>query len=171
MEAEIHYEDFELLVHKVVHAFLRRKGISEQDYDEWHAQALLTFADCRVSFDEAKARFSTWLWHSIWHSLSDKLRRDAPHHCTLHYTEKGARNIYDESSVSGERDWQEFLDSLSADARTVVRITVDSAGLVDEREAKPGELRLRIYELLTGFGWGFERVIEAFLEIRTVLLS
>ena len=159
------YEEVKLLVHKTTHDFLKRKGISEVHYEDWQAEAALAFSLAYRSCNLSKARFSTWLWHSVWNALSEKLRREAPHHATARLNGYSHR-IQDHRRAI---PWSpiEFLNSLSEDARMVARLTLSGTGSWDRK--KPEDVRSTMYELLHGLGWSCNRIAESFWEIREAL--
>jgi len=162
------YRDVEMLIHSICHNFVRQKGISERWYEDWHAEACLAFVCACSNFDRTRGCFSTWLWHSVWNALSDKLRLEAAHYLTPHLKERQMLGIVDGRSLRSNRIG--FDPSvLSQDARAVVMLVFDTFGHVDARQAKPEEIRLSIYSLLTDLGWSFRRVVESFHEIQIAL--
>lgn len=159
------YEEVELLVHKTTHDFLKRKGISEAHYEDWQAEAALAFSLAYRSCNLQKARFSTWLWHSVWNALSDKLRREAPHHSTARLN-GNSRQVQDHRR-SIPWDVADWLLSLSEDARIVAKLTLSGTGTWNGK--KPEDVRSTLYELLHGLGWTCDQIAESFSEIREAL--
>jgi len=164
------YQDVEMMIHKVVHTFLRKKNIVQAEYEEWHSEACVAFSETFQSFDRHKGnRFTTWLWWNIWHTLSDKLQKEAPQWMTFRLSEKLSANLTDERQWKNSIRSNFDIQSLSDDARVVTRIVLDTFGCVDGREEKPEEIRMALYNLLCGMGWSGQRVLESFSEIRTAL--
>jgi hypothetical protein len=174
------YEDVEDLIHHVTHRFMRRKGLDEYEYDEWHGESCQAFVLSCESFDPKQARFTTHLWHGIWWSLCQKQRKELYNEKGTHFDENQAlknlhrrrkwmEGIIDYRNNVDVHAFEDLLASLSEDARTVVRIVVGAGGVTDEEESEPGEIRVGLYLLLTNFGWSFRRIVETFHEIKTVL--
>ena len=170
MDAETEtFLDVERLVHDITHSFLRHHGISRYDYEEWHAEACLAFAFAYRDYDRNRSRFSTCLWKYIWYALREKVKQDAPH-WNLPSLPENADIEFMKCPIDY---WSEPIDTsrLSSDACGVIRIVLGSFGQIDTQEAKPGEIRLLIYDFLSGMGWSFQRVVESFSEIRTALFE
>jgi len=165
------YRDVEMLVHSVTHSFLRQKKISESEYEEWHGEASMAFTRAHDSFDRRRgSRFTTWLWHCIWNALSDKLRREAGHWNCVCLSERMSDSMTTKEEHEHFETGLRFdLCSLSQDAKAVVEIVLGTFGQTDEKEAKPEEIRLTIYELLSNMGWSARRIVESFHEIRVAL--
>ena len=168
------YRDVEFMIHDVCHSFLRLRGISESDYEEWRAEASLSYMESYSSFDPRRGyRFTTWLWNCIWYGLLEKQRREAKHFKTVQLRQRDLVQTLDARSVKYWRMNRLTPDllNLSQDARTVVQIVLGTHGQVDGRESKPEEIRLSLYGLLNGLGWSFKRIVESFHEIRCALLD
>jgi len=175
------YRDVELMIHDVCHSFLRSRGISESDYEEWHAEASLSYTGSYDSYDSRKGgRFTTWLWNCIWYGLLEKQRREAKDFRTMQLRRGDLVQILDNRSVrcwntkrlTRDRHLPAFdLHGLSQDAAAVVKIVLGTYGQVDGTESKPEEVRLALYGLLSGLGWSFKRIVESFHEIRCALLD
>jgi len=162
------YQDVGMMIHSVTHAFLRQKDISEREYEEWHGEACMAFANAYQSFDlRREIRFTTWLWQCIWYALSDKLRRDAVHWTTPRLNEQAAFMMIESGCSKSEIELR--LCMLTQDAKTVVEIVLSTFGHVDEKEADPEEIRLALYALLSSMGWSARRIVESFHEIRVAL--
>jgi len=159
------YEEVELLVHKITHDFMRRKRISEAHYEDWQGEAALAFSLAYHSCDVSKAKFTTWLWHTIWNRLSDKLRREVPHYTTMKLNGHAERVRDHRRAIP----WSpmEFLQSLSEDAGMVAKLSLSGTGSWNGK--KPEDVRSTLYELLHGLGWSCDRIAESFSEIREAL--
>ncbi len=163
------YQDVEKMIHKVVHAFLRKKNLFKAEYEEWHAEACMAFSNAFQSFDRRLGnRFTTWLWWCIWNALSDKLQREAPHWTTSRLDDNTAANLVD-NRCRVDAGSSLDLRLLTQDTQTVIKIVFGTYGHVDGKEEKPEEIRLALYNLLCSMGWSAQRVFESFHEIRTVL--
>lgn len=169
------YRDVELMIHDVTHRFLRTRGISERDYEEWHGEALAAFASAYSSYRpegaSGRRRFTTWLWHCVWNGLAEKQRSEAPHHETAHLRKSELRDLI--VTDGHKQRWQEFVASLSDDARTVVRLTtnISSRRFAEPTQMERSEMRLLVFCLLQDVGWACERIVESFREIRRALLD
>jgi len=162
------YLDVENMIHTVVHTFLRKKKIVRAEYDEWHGEACVAFSVAYESFDyRLKNRFTTWLWCNIWHTLSAKLRREAPHWTTPNLSYEASNKLIDRRRLIAEPSFD--IQALSEDAKVVVRIVFDVFGHMDGKKEGPREIRMALRNLLCGMGWSAQRVIESFDEIRTAL--
>ena len=60
------YEDVHMMIHKVVWKFFREYGGA---FEEWEAEANYLFIIAHDSYEEAKGRFSTWVYFRIWRGL------------------------------------------------------------------------------------------------------
>jgi len=163
------YQDVEKMIHKVVHTFLRRKHLLKVEYEEWHAEACMAFINAFRSFDRKLGnRFTTWLWWCIWHALSDKLQREAPHWTTSRLDDNTVANLVDNRCRDNAGSGFDF-SLLTQDSQVVIKIVFGTFGHVDGKEEKPGEIRLALYNLLCSMGWSGRRVLESFGEIRIAL--
>lgn len=162
------YDEVKDLIHHLTHRFLAKKGIGERDYEDWHGESCKAFVSSHQNFDRQRGRFTTHLWHRVWFGLSEKMRQDAPHDFTVHWEQEAFEERPEESRESKLDEW---FSVMSDDAKTVAMFVVRSFECSEESNASPADLRELLYNMLTGFGWSFHRIVAAFHEIKIIILE
>lgn len=147
------YNDAEELIHNIARAFQRKYGGS---LDDLIGEANLHFLAAYDSYDMDMGKgFDSWVRYVVWNRLLETARQNAKRRKIL-----GERVdlslVYREPS---DFNLELFMDDLSEDATTVVRILFDTENQTDSQ--------LRRY--LNSMGWGISRIFQSFNEIARVL--
>jgi hypothetical protein len=162
------YEDVEHLVTRTVADFIRRYG---GDYNELRgeAHAMFMLAYNRFEPDRFQASFSTYVRWVVWKGLLELQRRTMRHKGKVSFTDADL----DLHHASRDFNLLEFLDDLSDDAATLVRLVLDTprglACIIEREGATPQVYKSVLKEYLSGLGWTGKRVTESFKEIRKAL--
>lgn len=171
-QADLHaqdetHRDVEKLIYRLCWKAVYKFGGEWEDYVSAANEA---FADAYASYDPAKgASFSTWLWWKIKGAIA---------------SERSQNSIQAKTVASGEDidldvlpgrsrfDMDQFASELSHDARTVVKMVVESPhevwDLLHHKDISSC-VRGGLIRRLQAVGWTVARVAESFSEIREAL--
>lgn len=180
------YEDVRKLICHVTWRIVRKYG---GDFDEYLSEANEVFLAAYADFD-GSCPFSNWLSQCITHRLLDCVRdrcressrrRPAPNDSVgripvWNLSDNGDQHANPVDSVPDVRStWRigELLEGLGDDARTVVKLVVETPAKLDSiiraKGDQPRNYRSSIRNYLTELGWTAMRVAESFAEVRRVL--
>lgn len=162
------YADVQEKLDKLSYAFVRQYG---GNYEDVRADANLYYLRASELYNPGQGSFEQWVCHRVWLNLLEVVRVQAKRNARL------PRSAVELGTLADRRfDMVEFLDELSDDARTVVRLLfvgnrdvalaeIQRGGL----KPKPHQTRNAIREYLRDVGWGAGRILESFQEIRKAL--
>jgi len=151
------YEQVERLISSTVKSFRRGYG---GEWQELLSEAGEHYVDADNSYESDRARYSTWVRFKVWHGLLEthrtKCRRQGilPQDFSLNLNSVHERERF---------DLDKFLAELSGDAATMISLVLESP------KRYPRHKRMAVVEALLGMGWGAERIVKTFLEIREAL--
>ncbi len=171
--AEATYEDVKDLIHWSVSKFVRQYG---GDFEDLVGEANLIFAELYAGTGRAFVRqgnrsFTSALAWLISHQLRDQLRYRIyrKNRCAVTYKETTP-----ERPDQNQRQWlTDFVDELSADAVTIVKIILETPDTVlrqeleDIREVQP---KKSLMAYLKQLGWSIDRIKHSFREIEEALV-
>lgn len=173
------FADCEETIKNGVRSFCRRRQL---DPDEAlglaHEAFMEAYWDKR--FDSERASFTTWVASRVYYKLLEAWDRQRSRHSVAQRAE-GAKAVHRvfpdlDSLPRAHCSWHliDFLDELSDDAQTVVRITLEAPGdvrlcLIEKGNCFPRTIRAALREFLRDCGWTASRIAESFAEIRQAL--
>lgn len=157
------FGDVDLLLWRIVHRFADRFG---GDREELKAVANLAYMRAYNGYKRNGAKFSTYLYHVVWHEMlnhDERERRAVP---TV--PDEVLRDA--ESRTEAEFDMVDFARGMSRDAKAVVGMVLDSPAEV-ALVLDGGRRRMRsvLFDYLEGIGWSLRRIAESFREIGEAL--
>lgn len=169
--AEESYLDVENLIYHSVHKFIRKYG---GDFDELVGEARVIFSELYTGLgrgyikENPKYNFAQSLQYFIAVNLLSKRRQELFRNARCKMTAYD-ENIKDQPTTDDY--WlTDFLDGLSDDAVTIVKIVLDSPGFVLRIEGpatdNPKEF---LMEYLSSMNWSSRRIKSCFREIRRAL--
>lgn len=142
------------------------------DFDDVQQEACVALLLAHISYDQSKGtKFRTWVYQQVRGRLQTYHRKQM---------RRRMKMLEQQTKDGWNPFWLfEFLDSLGKDARTVVRIILDTPaelryalkcrGKRDWRRAydqHPKDVRMALREVLSDIGWTTRRVTKTFEEIR-----
>lgn len=160
------YEDLSHLVFQVTHGFARRYNIPFRDLV---SEAHIIYVEQVERYDKTRGTaLSSWVYTKVWFGLMSYVRRGfkRPPHVELEEAP--------EPATPPDLFLHDLRDELSADARTVVSLLLDSGRdfslLCKWNRARTRTSMLKtLREHLEDIGWSAEQIGEAFDEIRDAL--
>lgn len=150
---ELYSTHKELLVN-IARGFLRRYG---GELEEWVSRANLIYVEAVKVYTEEKGKLESFLLRRVWSRLMSQVRKASQRGSW--YKEHLLEDPY---SLPQKR---EGID-LTKDARTLIKLAVDNPIVT---RTKPSDRRLLLTDLLLETGWGLNRILRAFENIREVL--
>jgi len=168
------YYDMQNLISTIAWKFYLRYG---GDFEEWKAQANLSFVEGYNNHKRTKAKLSTWLCWGIRTNLLDyanSLYKQMPK--TVPYpTAQEDRNYIKEIEDKGNPSFSplELLDELQEDTKTIVLLIWNPTEELKNMKVKNGEnpchMKVALRKYLHDIGWTGRRIKEAFIEIAEVI--
>lgn len=148
------YADCEDTIKRSVYAYWRKY---HGDLEEYMSLASEVFCKAYESFDYGKhPSFNRYLHWMIWNALLSRYNKEKRRKQVPLFTDNLSRR-------TKEFHLEEFLDDLSADGATVVKL---SLSLASPRAKVKKSL---IKEVLKELGWTMQRILESFSEIAEAL--
>lgn len=185
------YHDMVKLLHHTIHLFIKQYGVLE-GYQELASIADEIFLLAHRSHDPDKGEYSKRIRYKVWNGLVDHVRKlswrsnlHRQHNVDFRAHDRGIDTFdlgegyvltKNETTLKLERavyrDWRnemflvQMLDSLSDDAKGVVRLVLDPPeGTEPKRARTPSQWKGFLSRTLKEMGWGTVRIAEAFAEI------
>lgn len=165
------YNDVQNLINKTVWDFCKMYG---GDFEEWKAEANLTFVQTYNNHKENKGRFSTWLCFCIWNNLLDYTRtlyKQSPKITKNKDTTITLESLEDKKKYSFSS--LELLDGLQEDTKTLIFLIWNPPkGLKDikiKNGKHPCHVQIVLKNYLSKSGWTGRRIRESFEEITRIL--
>jgi DNA-directed RNA polymerase specialized sigma24 family protein len=153
------YEDLKQTIKGTVDHFWLHHGGSQPDLQQ---DALLEFVRCYHDWDVEKSQFKTWLVNRIRWKLIDRARVELSRKKRLKQVP-----LLDMPSKQQRFNLEDFIDSLSEDARMLVFLAFEIWGLTD---TAPREIRIGLRTYLRKAKWTHRRIKEAFWDVRGALI-
>jgi DNA-directed RNA polymerase specialized sigma24 family protein len=154
------YASVENLIYHTLHRFVKHYGGS---VEEWHEYTGSLFMVAYTDHSRSRGKFSTYLQWVLWKGLLEVRRKQQRHKGKVVFTD------LDPEVFKAPTDFNlmEFMDSLSEDAQTVVRLVFDTPWQFSE----PKEMRqvIRQYLAQPAIGWSSNRIASTFREICSAL--
>jgi RNA polymerase sigma factor (sigma-70 family) len=192
--AEETYDDVKKLIYHTVWGVVRKHG---GDFDDFLSEANEVFLTAYADFD-GSCPFSNWLRQCIVYQLLDCVRNRCQENSrfkpvqgcrssvngipittrmnsenTQMASDMPERQIDNVPDVRSTWRISELLEELGDDARTVVKLVVETpaelAAVVQEKGDQPRNYRSSVRNYLAELGWTAVRVAESFNEIRHAL--
>ena len=165
------YEDCKQLISTIVRKHINRVG---GDFDEALSTANVTYAWTYETHTPAKGNFMARLAQNIHIDLIDKYRKQFGRYGQRKGIFVGGEAVETLATPPRSKfNLVDFIDSLSEDAATVVRLTLEpSAAIAKEAEERGGTnscLRAAVRSHLITIGWAAGRIRDTFKEIAKVL--
>lgn len=172
------YLDVEKMIYAVVNEF---HGTFGGDWDEYVAEANLTFKQVYDSYDPTKGALTNVLWTSIWRKLTKvnrkNIRSRAFHKVSLDAADGNyntlAAHIQDRPDCTFDFVAFAAAAKLTEDAKTVIGLVLDPPEKVEKVAKAKGDLpmnwRSTLREYLRDIGWAAARISESFEEVREAL--
>lgn len=165
------YLDYQKLIFDVVHKFIARYG---GDFEELLGEANLIFILAFNSYNYKAAKFSTWLYSSLWHGLQDYKRKE---YRTTHFKNHSNKVSFefeeDNHPVTTSNEIIDLFDEFSNDAKEVIHLIFNAPPSISNkalRKSKPritkGVVKNYIHQR---FGWKHDNINKVFQEIQEVL--
>jgi len=161
------YNDMQLLINKTVWNFYNNYGGS---FEEWKAEANLTFVHVFGKHKKSKGQFSTWLYFCIWKSLLTYAN-------ILSEQEPKAVSIDNIGEIEDRRNDSfsplELLEEVQEDTKFLINLIWNPPSQLKKIKTKSGphpchkQVVLRNY--LLDLGWTGRRVRESFEEITRII--
>lgn len=164
------YEDVTYRLDTVAARFTKRYGGT---YADWRRECDWLYLKAFTTHTPDRSAFETWVEWKCWKGLLEVLRtkcgRDNRLPRVYPDLEKTAA-----TPLPASFDLEALLDSLSDDAKAVVRVTlappIAVKRLVRNRGPKtPQTTRLALIDFLKDSGWALGRILKSFSEIRSAL--
>ena len=161
------YHDVARLIDKLAWDAVRRHGGCWEDYVSAGNEA---FVDAYRSYDERRGTaFSTWVWWKIRGAVSSEIKQTK---VQQHTVASGEDVDLDVLPGRSNFDLSRFASELSEDARTVVKLALESSDRIEDvlhhRDAGP-TIKHGLRRKLSAMRWTLERILESFDEIREAL--
>jgi DNA-directed RNA polymerase specialized sigma24 family protein len=154
------FADMEKLIYHTIHQFIKRYGGS---FDEMAELIGPMFMTAYTHYDKRKGKFTTCLRWVIWKQLLDYKRNEIKRTRAVVYTE------LDPEQHQAPRMFNvtEFMDELSDDAKTVVRMVFDTPWAFYDQDPKRIRFVLRL--VLGQLEWSPARISRSFQDVRRAL--
>lgn len=150
--------------------FARKYG---GEVDEYFSVGCMTFVKAYLgdTFDHTKSSFKTWIRTKVWFQLLDDMRTRLGRNNRLPRVDA---DLDKHPTQEGSFDLDEFLETLSEDAQTVIQLVVDTPPafaleVYVRGEFTPGNVLRSLRIFLRDLGWASARIVEAFEEVRQAL--
>jgi hypothetical protein len=134
--------------------------------DDLLADANLLFVQAYDRFDRNRgASFSTWVRGFVWRGLTELVRR------RVNKNRLAKKIVHREVYIHHEFDFVDLLDSLSDDAKHVIKLVVQTPKELMEIMSQGQPARKCLVSYLKEVGWNQSRISETFSEIGSALIS
>lgn len=160
------YDDVQNLINKVVWNFCKKYGGS---FEEWKAEANLTFVLIFKTHKKSKGKFTTWLYFCIWKDLltySTTLAKQLP--AVPIENIEGIEDARKDSFSS-----LELLDEAQEDTKFLINLIWNLPSQLKQIKIKNGNhpchMKVILKNHLLGLGWTGRRVSESFQEIARII--
>jgi DNA-directed RNA polymerase specialized sigma24 family protein len=169
------HADVERMLHQLSWQF-SGNGLAVEDC---RSVAGVGFMRAYRTWTPGKSSFVTWSYHCVLRSLQDLRRSEAKHN--TRFATNFLDSDHDDEGEGVDRDpparepsaMESILADLSEDARTVVRLLMDSpreiAGVCWRTDPNPLQARRSMWKRLKAAGWSVGRFMMSCEEIRKVL--
>jgi DNA-directed RNA polymerase specialized sigma24 family protein len=127
----------------------------ELDFEEVRGAARVEAADLIRTFDPARAKLSTYLWHTVWHRLLSRLRSKV---WRQRHAVQSAGNLPD-MAVKEEFSLSKLLWEVSEEAAGVILLALDCEG------------KLALAKTLKEAGWDKAKIRAVYNEIREAIFQ
>lgn len=168
------FDQYKRLVNDVAWKFVRGYG---GDFEEVQADSYCYFVESIRGYDETRgtqlsSHISFWIWSRLldkWRAQTTRRNQIGP---ILHSDSPSwlANEAIDKCS---DWDLSEFLSSLTEDAKTVVKLCLETpkelAEVADGKGGSPRNYRSTVKQWLESSGWTYKRIKESFDEVRDAL--
>jgi hypothetical protein len=132
------------------------------DFEEAWAQACLHACEALDTYDPARGALTTWVYHRVWGKLREAGRRA-----------RAREGLYNRRYEVRERetpgrarfDLKKVLGELSPDGRRALGAALRAPS------NNPRHRRRAVVRFLAELGWASGRILEAFAEVKGVLLG
>jgi DNA-directed RNA polymerase specialized sigma24 family protein len=161
------FADVEKLVYHTVHRFVQRKGGT---FEDWIGEAHEAFMLAYERYKPERGPFPSFVRWVVEKRLLEVLRTNMRRKGKVVFGD-----VDPDLHPGPERGFilADFLDELSEDAQTVVKLALDTphglARCIEQKGGQPWNVRSVLREYLMAMEWSAERVTETFLEIRRAL--
>lgn len=160
------YRDFERLLNKVVHDFIKKYG---GDFEEYMAEANFAYVKAYKAHDPSRGRFSTLLVHAVQNQLR-RARNVAQRHANR-YGNEYSDSIVPKCVVTGSSP-EYNLSELTSDAETVLDLVLNTPSELYKTVTQKGgyatNWQAGIKSHLRRAGWTMRRIQSVFGELATV---
>jgi hypothetical protein len=166
-QIEAKFVKYERLLHKLAWEAASRCGRPER---ELYAEACFQFMRVTETWDEERGQFGTFLYRCVWNGLAQwGMRNKLVDLGDEQYTPEATTSITPESTLK-LKDW---LESLSEEARQVVRIILDGPAEVLDLGVDGCKCitRKMLREYLREQGWQWKVIHRVMVELKEGIKS
>ncbi len=167
------YEEVKKNILQALHNF-RRSYNPRWEFSEMESMANEFFMEAYHKFKPDRGKsFASWVYYYVQHNLLERLRRQAMQNAR----HKKVILDFDQTSKEARFDLDVFLQDLSHDGITMVRLILDSPlpirhTLLEKRSCgKQRAYYAALTEHLGEQGWSEEYIAEVFQEVKQALLG
>lgn len=163
------HKDVQKLIYKCVWAVKDRFTF---DFNELLSEANMIFLEAYDTYDEDKGGFSTWLTTSLTYRLSNYCKEQIKKN---HLLESYLTNGEFKTECTFDFDFfAEIIQSAKADTKEVMAIIFDPPKEIEKKLSKRNNYKQITVSMLREYlkqqlGWSRKRIIDSFLEIRSII--
>ncbi len=157
------YEDVERLLCFLCWKFQKQYG---GDFEDWKEIASEAFLDAYLSYDPAKAKFTTHIYTKVQWRLRNHIDKELNRRKTLVFDSALVHHTCQKKTCF---DIGSFLRELGEDARLVVLLVLETPAELVELCGMKGLTRMGLRKYLYRLGWPMYRVANVFREINREL--
>jgi RNA polymerase sigma factor (sigma-70 family) len=168
------FEKYKRLVNFVAWKFVRNHG---GDFEETQADSYMYYVEAVREYDgrvPLHSHISFWVWTRLldkWRTEATRKNRVGP------FFRSDLPQWLEETVIdrSWRQEWslEEFLATLTEDAKTVVKLCLETPEelrqIAEDKGGSPRNYRSTVKQWLESVGWSYERIRESFEEIKTAL--
>jgi len=159
------YNDMQGLISKAAWKFYEKYG---GDFEEWRAEANLTFIQTYNSHRKNKAQLSTWLYFCIWKSLLSYSRILYKQNQVIATEDNIIENLEDNKKRSFSS--LELFDGIGDDTKTLIYLIWNLPhDLPISNGNNPCHMKVALRNYLLSAGWTWKRIRESFEEITEII--
>ncbi len=163
------YTDLEHLIPQTVNRFLRQYGTIYGSHDDLCSEAREFFVVACHTYKPGRTTFERWVSYRIFCGLTEGFRKQVFRHNRLR------RAPVDVNTTPSRVPFlHDFLEGLSEDAQTVVKLALDpppDVKLATRQRGKdnPTNLLLAVREFLKDFQWPEDHITRTIKEVKEAL--
>ena len=162
-------EDLNLIRSAVWSVVKKHPGL---EYDDLFSDACIAYLESMPKYDPAKGSKSTYIWHVVTRYLHTRLSSEPDNETLEEAMEEtlSSEEPSPEQYVLNAERWDEFLDSLSPSAKSIVLLACSDIHIALQADT-PKLCRGQIVRRLRQIGWSWSKIWGSLEEVKQAVNS